>query len=175
MKQTAIFLLAAVLCLSAFSGCTVAECVHEWEKAPNYNNATAVDQCVRCTETRMYTDPDCFTEDVTTEEAASEESTHEETEAVCDILIAYTYQPSSCYLPAKYEEAVRRLVTQESGWRNEVTECACDYEITIDGILYHYHSSCRSISVRTQFRSTFLTESEGNELKTILDSLFKVG
>ena len=78
MKRTVIFALFFALllslCLALLAGCgesagataaaataetttpTGTVCEHEWVRAGNYDRHTAVDRCVKCGQTRMYTD-----------------------------------------------------------------------------------------------------------------------
>ncbi len=57
MKKSLLMMLAALMCLSVFSGCGK-ECDHKWKRTANFDQHTAVDKCAVCEETRMYTDPD---------------------------------------------------------------------------------------------------------------------
>ncbi|MBR4062777.1 MAG: hypothetical protein IKK01_06900 [Clostridia bacterium] len=57
MKRILLMMFAALMCLSAFSGCAK-ECDHNWQRTANFDQHTAVDKCTICEETRMYTDRD---------------------------------------------------------------------------------------------------------------------
>ena len=57
MKRIFLTVLSIMLCLTIFWGCNK-KCEHNWERIGNYNEATAQDKCIKCGETRLYTDPD---------------------------------------------------------------------------------------------------------------------
>lgn len=62
MRRFLFVVLTVVMCLLLFTGCDQTQkepvCEHHWERAKNFNEYTAVDQCAVCGVTRMYTDPD---------------------------------------------------------------------------------------------------------------------
>lgn len=82
MKKFLLCILAIIICISLLFGCnnvlsdnnvsqsindtsdTIIKCKHNWERVENLNEYTAVDKCLICGVTRMYTDPDIEFESV---------------------------------------------------------------------------------------------------------------
>jgi hypothetical protein len=62
MKRFSLVLLALFLFMSLLCGCGSKECNHNWERISNYDQSTARDQCTKCDEIRLYTDPDSMPE-----------------------------------------------------------------------------------------------------------------
>lgn len=62
MKRFLSAIFAIVICMSLLSSCNSAKpgkgCEHIWDRIENLNEYTAVEKCLICGVTRMYTDPD---------------------------------------------------------------------------------------------------------------------